>query len=81
MEQPIEDVIKKYLETREVLYTIEKEIETFFRVKIQPDLEKAETADDFHRVKCLMYDMPECASKVLIFRTILIYEDRKLGNA
>jgi hypothetical protein len=81
MEQPIEDLIKKYLETKEIWYAQEQEIEKYFRAKIQADLDKTMTAEDFHQVKCQLIDMPDSASKVLIFRTILILEDRKLGNA
>jgi hypothetical protein len=77
----IKSLIKKYLKNRDVSYAQEKEIEKFFREKIKVDLENAETAEDFHNVKVQLYDMPDCASKVLIFRTILILEDKKLHNA
>ena len=79
--ESIDVLIKQYLETRETYYAQEKEIEKYFRAKIQTDLENAKTADDFHRVKTQLYDMPDCSSKALIFRTILILEDRQLKNA
>ena len=76
----IKELIKRYLETKESYYAQEKEIEKYFRAKIHADLNKAETAEDFHKIKTQLFDMPECASKVLIFRTILIMEDKKLNN-
>lgn len=81
LDQDINKLIKTYLETKELYYAQEKEIEKYFRAKIHDDLDKAETAEDFHQVKLQLLDMPECASKVLIFRTILIVEDKKLKNA
>ena len=70
----ISDYEAKYEARKEA----EQLLEQHFRQKIKPHLDMAKTEKDFENVKEMMRPMPLCASKTLIFRTILILEDERL---
>jgi hypothetical protein len=52
----------------------------FFRNKHKGQLSRAKTMEDFTTIKNELRQMPECASKVLIFRTIIMTQDEVLGT-
>lgn len=70
-----ENLINDFLLKKEEAYESEKKLEKYFREKIKKDLEQAKVKSDFEKIKWSVAPMPECASKVLIFRTILMIEE------
>jgi hypothetical protein len=67
-----QELINEFLSAQQAYEKSQKAMEAYYRDKIAEPLKNARTKEDFEAIKWLVATMPECTSKVLIFRTILI---------
>lgn len=74
------DLVQDYLVKYEQTKIAEKKMEYHFREKIKEPLKSAKTKEEFDAIKEMLRPMPESVAKTLIFRTVLIHEDKANGK-
>lgn len=73
-------VVEKYIQTQNSFIEAEEKLEKYFRNKIKNKLQSAKTKEDFVEIKEYLRIMPLCASKTLIFRSIILRENEILNK-
>lgn len=71
-------LVKDFLEAKKSYREAEKKLSSHFNAILDKELPQCKTADDFQNIKWKMADMPDSASKVLIFRRIILTQDKVL---
>jgi len=71
------DIIKQYLEKKKALEVAEEILENHFKALVEEQLKTAITSEDFNAIREGLRIMPLCASKVLLFRTIILTEESR----
>jgi predicted protein tyrosine phosphatase len=73
--QGINDIVKEYAEAKKAFDAAEDKLRNHFNQIVLPMIEKASTPAHIQAIKEFLRVMPESASKVLLFRSILIKEE------
>lgn len=73
----MKDLVKQFEETKEQLDFLEREIYSRSKEIFMPKILNAKSLYDIQAIKIEVGDiMPNCASKVLIFRSIILKEEQ-----